>query len=256
MLLGNRLRTLWQQRAGIVASALLALAAALWSVGDITISPPGFQSRSLEVASASTHVLIDTPRSALVDRRQDIASLQGLADRALLLGNIIAREPVRAFIAARAGIPFNELQITPPLTPRQPRAPVDSDTQKSASDVLKSNDEYRLSIEANPTVPLLDIYTQTDDAESAAALANAAVDGLRNYLDELALARKTPDDEQIRLVQLGRARGEVINEGVGIQVAFLTFLLVFAVAAATVVFLTRIRQGWRLAVLTERAAGR
>lgn len=256
MLLGNRLRTLWQQRAGIVASALLALAAALWSVGDLRLFPPGFTPRSLEMASASTHVLIDSPQSALIDRRQDVAGLQGLSDRTLLLGNIIAREPVRAFIAKRAGIPLGELQITPPLTPRQPRAPVDADTQKRASDVLKSNDQYRLGIEANPTVPLLDLYAQTGDAESATLLANAAVDGLRNYLGQVAQERGTPAGEQIRLVQLGRARGEVLNEGVSLQVAFLTFLLVFAVSSATVVFLARIRQGWRLAVLAERTAGR
>jgi hypothetical protein len=256
MLLGNRMRTLWQQRAGVVASALLALFAALSSVGDVRLVPPGFTPRSLDMASASTHVLIDTPRSALLDRRQDISSLQGLSDRALLLGNVIAREPVRAFIAKRAGVPLDALQITPPLTPKQPRAPVDADTQKHTSDVLKSNDEYRLNIEANPTVPLLDVYAQTEDAATAASLANAAVDGLRNYLDELALANRIPADQQIRLVQLGRARGAAINDGVGIQVALLTFLLVFAISCATVVFVARIKQGWRLAVLTERSAGR
>jgi hypothetical protein len=255
MLLGNRMRTLWQQRAGVVASALLALFAALSSVGDVTLVPPSFTPRSLEVASASTHVLIDTPRSALLDRRQDVSSLQGLSDRALLLGNVIARDPVRAFIAKRAGIAPDTLQITPPLTPKQPRAPVDADTQKHASDILKSNDEYRLSIEANPTVPLLDVFAETKDAASAALLANAAVDGLRNYLDELARARSIPVDAQIRLVQLGRARGAAINQGISVQVALLTFLLVFAMSCATVVFLARIRQGWRLAVLTERSAG-
>lgn len=256
MLLGNRLRTLWQQRTGVVASALLAIVVALVSVGDLQLLPPGFKSRSLELGSASTHVLIDTPRSALLDRRQDIESLKGLADRALLLGNIIAREPVREFIAKRAGIPLETLQITPPLTPRQPRAPVDADTKKSTSDLLRSNDEYRISIEANPTVPLLDVYTQTNDPRSAEILANAAVDGLRNYLDELAQQRSTPPEEQIRLVQLGRARGEAINEGVGIQVALLTFILVFAISSATVVFLARIRQGWRMAVHTERSLER
>jgi hypothetical protein len=256
MLLGDRMRTLWQQRAGVIASALLALFAALSSVGDVSLVPPGFTPRSLEMASASTHVLIDTPRSALLDRRQDVSSLQGLSDRALLLGNVIAREPVRVFIAKRAGISPDELQITPPLTPKQPRAPVDADTQKHASDVLRSNDEYRLSIEANPTVPLLDVYAQTKDPATAALLANAAVDGLRTYLDELARARSIPIDSQIRLDQLGRARGSAINQGIGIQVGLLTFLLVFAISCATVVFLARIRQGWRLAVLTERAGGR
>ena len=51
--------------------------------------------------------------------------------------------------------------------------------ERHTSDILKLNGQYRLYIKANPTVPFLQIYSQTPDAKSAAALANAAVGGMR-----------------------------------------------------------------------------
>ena len=55
-------------------------------------------------------------------------------------------------------------------------------------------------------------------------------------------------------MQLGTARGDVINEGVHWQVALVAFILTFALACATLIFLSRVFRGWRLASLAERAA--
>ncbi|MCA1587854.1 MAG: hypothetical protein LC744_04125 [Chloroflexi bacterium] len=248
---GIRLRRLWGQRRAMLVCAAIALLAAIWSVAEISLLPPGLHSRSLRVASASTHVLVDSPRSVLLDRRQDVTSLKTQTQRAVLLGNVVAREPIRAFIAARADVSSDALQIEPPLTPERPSPPPDADKQRSTGDLLRSNDEYRVSIEVNPTVPLLAIYAQAPEPRAAAEIANGTVDGLRGYLENLAGERATPLTEQIRIVQLGRARGQVINSGAGIQIAILTFLIVFSVCAATAVFVRRMREGWRVAALSE-----
>jgi hypothetical protein len=244
--IGIRLRTLWHLKLGVIAAFLVALTVAVWSVQKISVMPPKLTPRSLEMASASTHVLIDTPKSALLDRRQDTYSLEALTQRAILLGNVIANGPVRETISERTGVPAERLQIEAPLTRAAPQANVGGKS-KSTSDILDSTEQYRLSIVANPTVPLLDIYAQAPTAKSAEVLANTAVDGLRIYLADIAVTQKTPEAEQIRLVQLGRARGEVINEGVAWQVAFLTFVLTFAVACACVALFGRVREGWRRA---------
>ena len=60
--------------------------------------------------------------------------------------------------------------------------------------------------------------------------------------------------QQIRLVQLGTARGTVINEEVHWQVAFLAFILTFTLACATLIFLTRVSRGWRMESLSEHMA--
>ena len=84
---------------------------------DISLAPPGLTSRSLQMATASAQVVVDTPLSTLIDARQDTHGLDALTNRALLLGNVMASPQVRADIAQRAGMPFDELQVVPPITP-------------------------------------------------------------------------------------------------------------------------------------------
>ena len=250
--LGIRLRTLWEMRSWVVGCVLFALLVAVWSVAKISILPPGLESRALHMATASTQVVVDTPKSTLVDTRQDTYSLESLTNRAVLLGNVIASPPVRQSLAEHARVPFDSLQVLPPLTPEQPRAIAEAGTERHTSDILKLNDEYRLSIQANPTVPVLQIYAQTPSAESAAALANAAVDSLRDYMGDLAGSKKTPFNAQIQLTQLGRAHGEVVNGGIEWKVGLFAFLLTFGAACATVIFLRRVRDGWRAAALAKQ----
>lgn len=252
--IGIRLRKLWRLKAGVAISVALALIAAVWSVDRISLAPPGLKPRALEMATASTHLLVDTPSSAMVDLRQDTYSVDDLKDRAVVLGNVIASSGVEARIAARAHVPLALLRIQAPLTPQQPAPPVDSQNARHVSDVLKSTDQYRITINANPTVPMLDIYAQTPTADSAAALANAAVDELKAYLAQVVARQRTPSKYEIRPVQLGRATGVVINRGVKWQAAILVFLLTLGISCATVTFLARVRAGWRQASLSELEA--
>jgi hypothetical protein len=252
--LGKRLRNLWHLRAGVVASLLVALLVSAWSVQRISLFPPGLTPRSLEMATAATHVVVDTPTSSILDLRQDTYSLEGLTNRAVLLGNIMASTPVLQEIAARADVPPELLQIEAPLTPHNPRAPVEAGHEKRTSDILRSTDQYRLTLQANPTVPMLDIYAETPNRESAARLANASVEVLRGHLGQLATAGAIPAGKQIQLRQLGRARGTIINESVRWQVALVAFLITFAMACATTIFIARVRDGWRDAIRDEAQA--
>jgi hypothetical protein len=250
--LGKRFWTLWTLRPYVVGCALVALSVALWSVADISLAPPGLKPRALDMATGTTHVVVDTPKTAILDLRQNTYSFESLTQRAVLLGNVMANGPVREAIARRAGVPVEALQIAAPLTAKQPRAAAGSANQKRTGDILKSTDQYRLSIQANPTVPVLDIYSQAPSAKSAEVLANAAVDGLREYLTGLAASKQVPAEDQVKLVQLGRARGTVINQGIDWQVSFLVFVLTFGFACATVIVFSRIRHGWRAAALADR----
>jgi hypothetical protein len=251
--LGKRIWTLWRLRPWVAGCALLAVVVAVWSVANISVAPPGLTPRALEMATATTHVVVDTPRSSVLDLRQNTDSLLALTQRAVLLGNVIANGAVRAAIANRANVPVDALQVAPPLTPQQP-LPQAGSPNSSVTDIVKSTNQYRLSIQANATVPILDIYAQAPTATSAALLANAAVDALREYLAGLAAVQQTPPQDQIRLLQLGRARGQVINQGIEWQVALLAFALTFSLASATVIFFSRVRRGWRVAALAEQQA--
>jgi hypothetical protein len=249
MQLGRHLRELWRLRIGLVASVLLAVFAGLWSVGRVSLIPPSVQPRALETAAASTRVLVDAPRSTVLDLSVDTYNFQAITNRALLVGNVMASEPVQRYIGRRARVSPDVLQVASPVTPDFPR-PLASSGKRSSRDILKSPDEYRLSIQVNPTAPVLDVYAEAPTAEAAELLANGAVDGMKDYLRDLGTTQGVPLERQVRLEQLGRAKGGVINQGVRVKLAVLSFLLVFAACSLTVLFIGRVRRGW--AVEAER----
>jgi hypothetical protein len=251
---GSRIYSLWKIRGGAGGALVLSILVALWSVQQISLFPPGLKPRKMEMATATAHVVVDTPKSTILDLRQDTYNLEALTNRAVLIGSVMASSPVRQTIASLSGIPARALQIEAPLTPSQPRAVADSGNQRRVSDILRSTDQYRLHLEANPTVPILDIYAQTPSAESATKLANAAVRALRSRLSTLAAADGTPGKDQIRVRELGTARGAVINSGVNWQVAMVAFVLTFGLSCASLVFLARVREGWRLAAASDAMA--
>lgn len=253
MQLGRRIWTLWRLRPYVLVCAVVALAAAFWSTTTISLSPPALTPRALTMATGTTHVVVDTPTSSVLDLRRDTSSFEAMTQRAILLGNVMANGEVRDAIARRTKIPVHVLQITPPYTGKQPRAQAGSASEKQAADIFESTDQYRLSIQVNPTVPMLDVYSQAPTAERAESLANAAVDALQEYLTQLATTQRIPAEEQIRLLQLGRARGVVINDGVDWQVAFVAFLLTFSFACATTIAVSRVIRGFRVAALADES---
>jgi hypothetical protein len=246
MQLGMHLRELWRVPLGLPISFMVALLVTLTFTYRISVLPPGLEPRTHEVATASAHVLVDTPKSTVLDLRQGTLEFDAMTNRALLLGNVMASVPVREYIARRAGVPADAIRATTPTTREYPRAIADPENRRRPSDILRPTDEYRLKISANPTVPILDVYSQAPTAEASTELADAAVDGLRDYLATIARTQGVPKSRQVRLEQLGRARGGVINDGVNLTVAVLSFLFVFALSCAAVLFLSRVRRGWRI----------
>ena len=116
-----RMRNLWHLRRGVLVCVAVALLAATWSVQRVSLFPPGLSPRALEMATASTQVVLDTPESGLLLDLRDDRYLDSLTDRAVVLGNVMTIGKVRASIAQRAGIPKEVLQVSPPLTPKQPQ---------------------------------------------------------------------------------------------------------------------------------------
>lgn len=242
--LGMHMRELWGQKIGLAIALAVALIAAARVLFGIGLFPPSLEPSSQSLASASTQAIVDTPRSSVIDLREDTYSFTGLTNRALLLGNVMASLPVREYIARRAGVPAALIRVQAPLTPEQPRVVADGADQPKTSDILKSPEEYRLNVQANPTVPVLNIYAEAPDGEAAAKLANGSVEGLRDYLRALAAEHETPLAQRVRLVQLGRATGKTIDPGAGVVLATLVFVFVFAIASAAVLFVARVRRGW------------
>jgi hypothetical protein len=249
-----RLRELSEHRLGLAVSIAIALLAGFWSIARISLFPPGIESRNLETASASTRVLVDMPQSMVLDLSVQTIDVESLTNRALLVGNLIGSAPMRETISERVGVPADRLEIAAPLTREWPRAIQQAGVKRSTSDILKSPDQYRINVRANPTVPVLEISTQAPTVEAAVRLADGAVLGAKDYLRDLAARQGLDDDEQVRIEQLGSATGGVINEGVSVKVAILSFLLALTVSCGAVLVSARIRAGWKAGAQVDGVA--
>lgn len=254
MELGRHLHELWRLRVAVGVCLALATLTSISVSYKISLLPPGLEPRALQMAAASTEVLVDTPRSTLTDVRQTLFEIESMTNRSVLLGNVMASPPVLAYVARRAGVPPDMIRAQTPRTPNSPRPLETPDSERKTSDLLRSTNQYRISIEADPSVPILKIYAQAPTARAAAELANASVTGLRDYVMQEARSQRIELDKQVRLQQLGRARGSIINEGVRLQASFLVFLAVFGLAAAAAIFMSRVRRGWQQAALAADAS--
>lgn len=245
MELGRHLHELFHQRVVVAICLALAAIAALTVSYKVSLLPPKLEPRSVKMAAASTEMLVDGPVSTVLDWRLHANDIEGMTNRAVLIGNVMVSPPVLAYIGRRAGVPAHAIRGQAPLTPNFPRPLAPSGEGASSTDLLRSTDQYRLNIQTNPAVPVIEIFAQAPNAEAAATLANASIDGLRDYLAHIARTRGTPPEHQVTLTQLGRARGITVNDGIGPQLAVLSFVLVFALSAATAIFVGRVRRGWQ-----------
>jgi hypothetical protein len=255
MRLGAIFREVWGHKRWLGVGVLFALLAALLTSYRISLSPPSLNSRSLELGAASTRVMIDTPRSKLIDLAAGTHDFTSLSTRANLLANVMASEPVRVYIARRAGIDQDRLITSAPIIANVPRAVTEPGTERRASDILDQTDQWRLNISANPQVPIVYVYAQAPSERDAIALANSSVDGLRDYLREVASREDIGDEQQVQVQQLGRAGGGVLNNGVGVRLSLLAFIVVLALWSALIVMASRMTEGWRAAAARERQPG-
>ena len=241
------LHELWRTRVGLVLSLLIAGFVALTATYRISLLPPGLHARALGMASAETHVLVDNPNTVLLNLGVGSVQLEQMSQRALVLGNVMGSSPVRQYIAQRVGVPVQAIQVTTPTTPQYPNQISTPTNQRRTTDLVRSNDQYRINVQANPTVPMLDVYSEASNVTKAMTLANAAVDGLNEYLTSVARSQAIPASSQVRLGQLGRAvGGNVTGSGLSAEMSALVFLLVFALSAAASIFVARVMRGWKL----------
>lgn len=254
MQLGARLRELSKLRAGLAVSLVAGLLAALIAVYKVSLLPPGLHPRALQIGAASTEVLVDNPSSTAVNVGPGTVDSQLLTAHADLLGDIMASAPVLNYIGKAVGVDPARIQATAPITADVPRVVVEPGSGQNATAIIASPDQYKLEIQADPSVPILHVYAQAPTARRAATLANSAVAGLSHYVSSQSTIQRIPAAKQVRVQQLGIARGGVANGGVAYEFAVLAFLAVFGVSCFLVLYVASLRRGWRTAKLAEQGS--
>ena len=150
---------------------------------------PRLKPRGLETAGATTHVLVDFERSKVTDRRESWPYFNSLKIRADLLARLMASRPGVEYIARRAGVSARDIAAVAPVTAGVQSVLTEPGSEQRAQEILLADKRYRLEIQNKPDAPIIDIYAQAPSPAEAEKLANASIEGLRDYLSALAAAR-------------------------------------------------------------------
>jgi hypothetical protein len=232
-----------------VLSVMIGLAAAVLAVNRVSLLPPKLEPRGLETAGATTHVLVDFKRSKVTDRRESWPYFNSLKIRADLLARLMASRPGVEYIARRADVPASDLAAVAPVTAGVQSVLTEPGSEQRAQEILLADKRHRLEIQNKPDAPIIDIYAQSPTPAEAERLADASIEGLRDYLSTLAARSGFDPASQLELEQLGQTRGGVLNPGVGPKLGALAFMVGFSVSFALLFGLSRVlprrRRRWR-----------
>jgi hypothetical protein len=226
-----------------IASAFIALTAALVAISTVSLLPPKLAARHLDTAGATTRVMVDLPASHLTDRRVSWEYFGVVSARAALLAQVMVSRPALEHVGRRAGIAPDRIATVAPVTASVVSALTEPGSEKRAAEILLSRRPYRLEVQARPNAPLIDIYAQAPSTREAELLADGAISGLRDYLRDQAERSGFDPGNQVTLRQVGRPHGAVLNPGARMKIAGMTFFAAFVLSFVALLALLRLRAG-------------
>lgn len=234
------LRSLWRLRllVGIVAFAATVVG---WMLAYQFSFPP--QSRSDKVGIATVRVLVDTPKSQVVEVAPK--GSETLGSRANVLANLMVDGELKAAIARRAGLRPNQLFAATEPAPGDPAVtPVDPKAHSLMAGVVTNSDSAEL--------PIIKLEAQAPDTEQAINLANAAVTGLGDYLDSKAAGEEVSDGRRLQVSGLGAAQAHVATRGTSRLMALGAAIFVILSGCTAILVGSALVRGWRQAAAAER----
>lgn len=245
MNLVHALRDLWRARASVALIAVVAVLAAIAVTCRVTF-PGKIESRRYHVGIATTRILVDTPSSQVVEVSPKGSDTLGM--RANLIASLMVDGVFKAAIAKRAGVAPNKLKGIAENDDAAHAAP-DGPLPKRDVDVLKTR--VIQDTDGNQ-LPIIEIEAHAANAASAGRLANAAVEGLRDYLDTQAATEQVADARRLRVSGLGAASESDIARGPGFVVGVGIGIVVFFMGCGLLLAGVRLLRAWRSEQTAER----
>jgi hypothetical protein len=249
MSLGARLYHLSRRRLTMALCATVAIVACIGTLYAPSLSPFGLHKRHLEVAAATTQLLISAPNLPVAGP----SDYEELVNQSILVGNVMVSAPVVDYVSHKLGVPATAIQATAPMTANVPRTLIEPDGGANATAILQAPDRYKLEIQADPSTPVLHIYAQGPTVGEADLLAQSAVDGIKTYLQTTQAQSNIPTRRQVVVQQLGPVQGGVANSSAPKEIAALVFVSVFAICLWLATLLDYVRRGWSAAALDVRS---
>lgn len=216
------LMELWRRRVWMAAGVVVAVIAGLATAFHLSLFPPALEPKRLELGTAQTQLLVDTPRSALGDLRFGAGSFKALSERATVYANLMTSRPVRQAIAEEVGVRPSQLVLEGPSA-GQTRAEREPDARERTGELLGEDAPYVLSFASAQGSPAIRVLAQAPSGEDAVRLANGAARGFRKFIGRLGREQGIPRSRRATVRQLGRATGGTVAQGINVKLAFLAF---------------------------------
>ncbi len=232
MELALALMRLWERRIWLAIGVVVAVAAGFGGMVAF---------KSTVYSSASTQMVVDSPKSALGNMQ---TSLIPFTNRAVVFARLMVSPEALDYIGQQAGIPGNEIAAQGPAEIGAPQATHNPSAIKDGKIVIPSS-KFILRFDQNPELPTVDIYSQAPTTRQAIALANGAVTGFAKYLNILDGETNVPDQQRVQIRQLGSAQGGEVNPSSGKEIAVLLALMMFVVWCFGMLFAIRLRANLR-----------
>jgi hypothetical protein len=241
---------IWRRRRWLAPVALVSVFAALNIAYHVSLVPPRLESRSVERGVASTHLLVDSARSALPDLAIEVESLAG---RAQVYAELLRSESVQRRVGKEAGVPWKSLFVDGSTTDPNVGRPEPSSEERGVE--LQGDDkDARIFFRVDPSQPIIYITTQGEDSQQAVALAQAAALSLSEYIDQSQEQDGVPGPRRVEVTQLGDAVGGTANESAATTTAIVVGIALFGVGCLLILLIPRFAESLRTAQALE--AGR
>lgn len=248
----DTIRQLWQRKGLVAIVFVIAVFAAILTAYQVSISPPGLHKRTLEVSAASSQILVDSPKSTLVNGGST-ETFNALATRAKIYGQYLSSLEARRQIARKVGVPPQTISTQGPFSPEAGATAYENQPSgERASELLKEGAVNRLVFSAQEGVPILSVSSQAPTTERAIALANASFQVLQDYVASLE-AEDKPVSDGVTLRELGTPQGGTLGSSNGKILMALAFLAVFALGCAAILLVPGFARRWRALDDVDRA---
>jgi capsular polysaccharide biosynthesis protein len=248
MELAQILRTLLSHKWLLVPVAILGVIAAISTSYRITRS--GLEKRSFEFGAAQTQVLVDSPRSSLIDLTQETPPL---ATRAAVYAQFMRSNVVKQEIAKEVGVPADRIVAQGPFTTAGGTQNIPRPSEARSNEIRGERNRYRLVFDYTQDLPIISIYAQAPTAAEAIKLANGTVSGVRRYVASLEKQQDVPEGARTQIRELGAADGGVVNAGVNKIMMVLAFIAVMIAGCTLIVVVVSMRRGFQRAADVWRA---
>jgi hypothetical protein len=235
------LRRLWTLRLWVLGAFVVALGAGVVAVYRVDLGvPPKLERRSLTYGTGRVQLLVDSPRSPLVDVS---APVDAVTTRAQLYASFIRSSQVVEAIAHEVGIPAGQLYIANAARPSlvtQSRI-----AEQRANALFYEVSGYRLYVSTEPQLPVITISGLAPSGPEAARLVNGASTAVTKLVREREQDAAITLRNRVEVSQLGRPAGSTLNSGVRKQVALLVFVITLALGCLLVLVGANIAGGIR-----------